>query len=78
MTVYVKITTYDNMKIFFRQLHCSYHCIQVLSARVLLFMTQSDQVQDELLQEQQLRILAATLDSTHDPVSNYEIFDKIV
>lgn len=52
-----------------RLLHCSYHCLQVLSGRVLLFMTQNEDVQNELLQEQQLRILAATLDLTHDPVS---------
>lgn len=34
-------------------------------------MTQNEDIQDELLQEQQLRILAATLDVTHDPVRWY-------
>ncbi|KAK7598071.1 hypothetical protein V9T40_006306 [Parthenolecanium corni] len=50
-----------------RSLNCSYHCLQLLSGRVLVFMTQNEDIQDELLQEQQLRILAATLDVTHDP-----------
>jgi len=53
---------------FYRLVSCNYHCLQVLSGRVLLFMTQNEEVQNELLQEQQLRILAATLDLTHDPV----------
>lgn len=36
-------------------------------------MTQNEEVQNELLQEQQLRILAATLDLTHDPVRKITI-----
>lgn len=49
--------------------HCSYHCLQILAARALLFMVEGAAVQMQLAQDQQLRILAAALDSTHDPVS---------
>lgn len=49
--------------------HCSYHCLQLLAARALLFMVEGAAVQQQLAQEPQLRILAAALDSTHDPVS---------
>ncbi|XP_065340527.1 uncharacterized protein LOC135939859 isoform X4 [Cloeon dipterum] len=47
--------------------HCSYHCLQLLAARALLFMSKSSSVQDQLVQDPQLRILIAALDSTHDP-----------
>uniref|UniRef100_A0A8D9BY52 Phosphoinositide phospholipase C n=2 Tax=Cacopsylla melanoneura TaxID=428564 RepID=A0A8D9BY52_9HEMI len=47
--------------------HCSYHCLQILAARVLLFMVENMSVQDQLSQEPQLKILCAALDSTHDP-----------
>ncbi|KAL1122757.1 hypothetical protein AAG570_003084 [Ranatra chinensis] len=47
--------------------HCSYHCLQLLAARALLFMVEGTTVQAQLAQEPQLRILAAALDSTHDP-----------
>ncbi|XP_069678763.1 uncharacterized protein [Periplaneta americana] len=47
--------------------HCSYHCLQILAARALLFMVEGPAVQTQLAQDQQLRILAAALDSTHDP-----------
>ncbi|XP_049947698.1 uncharacterized protein LOC126455984, partial [Schistocerca serialis cubense] len=47
--------------------HCSYHCLQILAARALLFMVEGPSVQAQLAQEPQLRILAAALDSTHDP-----------
>ncbi|BET01584.1 phospholipase C [Nesidiocoris tenuis] len=47
--------------------HCSYHCLQLLAARALLFMVEGATVQSQLAQEPQLRILAAALDSTHDP-----------
>ncbi|KAF6199507.1 hypothetical protein GE061_007533 [Apolygus lucorum] len=47
--------------------HCSYHCLQLLAARALLFMVEGTTVQSQLAQEPQLRLLAAALDSTHDP-----------
>ncbi|XP_046688497.1 uncharacterized protein LOC124374291 isoform X3 [Homalodisca vitripennis] len=50
-----------------RYRHCSYHCLQILAARALLYMTEGNSVQGQLSQEPQLRILAAALDSTHDP-----------
>lgn len=49
--------------------HCSYHCLQLLAARALLFMVESPRVQQQLAQEPQLRIISAALDSTHDPAS---------
>ncbi|KAG8323632.1 hypothetical protein J6590_001352 [Homalodisca vitripennis] len=39
----------------------------ILAARALLYMTEGNSVQGQLSQEPQLRILAAALDSTHDP-----------
>ncbi|XP_064469144.1 uncharacterized protein LOC135383352 [Ornithodoros turicata] len=47
--------------------HCSYHCLQIMSARVVLFMSQNSQVQSKLIEEAHLKILANALDSTHDP-----------
>ncbi|XP_023235323.1 uncharacterized protein LOC111634715 isoform X2 [Centruroides sculpturatus] len=47
--------------------HCSYHCLQVLSARSLLYISQSEDGQKKLMQDGHLRILVAALDSTHDP-----------
>ncbi|KAF4517553.1 hypothetical protein B566_EDAN005117 [Ephemera danica] len=47
--------------------HCSYHCLQLLAARALLFMAKGPAVQAQLAQDPQLRILIAALDSTHDP-----------
>ncbi|RZF45199.1 hypothetical protein LSTR_LSTR009970 [Laodelphax striatellus] len=49
----------------FRQ--CSYHCLQLMATRVLLFMVETPSVQTQLVQEPQLRILTAALDSTNDP-----------
>jgi hypothetical protein len=43
--------------------------LQILAARALLFMVEGPEVHTQLAQDQQLRILAAALDSTHDPVS---------
>ncbi|XP_075223466.1 1-phosphatidylinositol 4,5-bisphosphate phosphodiesterase epsilon-1-like isoform X4 [Lycorma delicatula] len=47
--------------------NCSYHCLQLMATRVLLFMVESTTVQAQLIQEPQLRILTAALDSTNDP-----------
>uniref|UniRef100_A0A2S2NSK1 Uncharacterized protein n=1 Tax=Schizaphis graminum TaxID=13262 RepID=A0A2S2NSK1_SCHGA len=52
-----------------RSSQCSYHCLQILSARTLLFMSLNDDVKSELVKEPQLKILAASLESTNDPVS---------
>ncbi|KAL1439330.1 hypothetical protein MTO96_010351 [Rhipicephalus appendiculatus] len=47
--------------------HCSYHCLQILSARAVLFMSQNTDVQNKLVEEAHLKILVNALDSTHDP-----------
>ncbi|KAM7284057.1 hypothetical protein ISCGN_001160 [Ixodes scapularis] len=47
--------------------HCSYHCLQIMSARVILFMSQNAEVQHNLVEEAHLKILINALDSTHDP-----------
>jgi len=60
---------YKHLCNYCRWRHCSYHCLQILAARALLFMVEGPAVQLQLAQDQQLRILAAALDSTHDPVS---------
>ncbi|XP_076341491.1 uncharacterized protein LOC143242036 [Tachypleus tridentatus] len=47
--------------------HCSYHCLQIMSARILLYMCQSEEVQERLTEDGHLKILIASLDSTNDP-----------
>lgn len=56
-----------------RSSNCSYHCLQILSARTLLFMSLNEEVKSELVKEPQLKILAASLESTNDPVSTIPI-----
>ncbi|XP_050529538.1 uncharacterized protein LOC126899057 isoform X2 [Daktulosphaira vitifoliae] len=50
-----------------RSSQCSCHCLQLLSARTLLFMSLNENVKSELAKEPQLKILAASLDYTNDP-----------
>lgn len=46
---------------------CSYHCLQILSARVLLLLAQSDNSRTQLMEEVQLRMMVDALDYTLDP-----------
>lgn len=46
---------------------CSYHCLQILSARLLLYMAQSAVSRDQLMKEAQLRMMVEALDYTLDP-----------
>nr|XP_045618556.1 uncharacterized protein LOC123770570 isoform X4 [Procambarus clarkii] len=46
---------------------CRSHCLQILSSRVLLFMTHCPAIQSQLVEENRLRSLVAALDTTHDP-----------
>ncbi|XP_050438662.1 uncharacterized protein LOC126844474 isoform X2 [Adelges cooleyi] len=50
-----------------RSSQCNSHCLQILSARTLLFMALNEDVQCKLAEEPQIKVLAASLDSTHDP-----------
>ncbi|VVC34658.1 Hypothetical protein CINCED_3A005174 [Cinara cedri] len=50
-----------------RSYQCSYHCMQILSARALLFMSISDESKCELMKKPHTKILAASLESTNDP-----------
>ena len=50
-----------------RMRQCSYHCLQILSGRVLLFLAQTTHSRDQLIQEAQLRMLIEALDYTLDP-----------
>ncbi|KAG7167927.1 hypothetical protein Hamer_G018350, partial [Homarus americanus] len=45
---------------------CRSHCLQILSSRVLLFMTHCPAIQSQLVEENRLRSLVAALDTTHD------------
>ncbi|GFY47578.1 1-phosphatidylinositol 4,5-bisphosphate phosphodiesterase epsilon-1 [Trichonephila inaurata madagascariensis] len=46
---------------------CSYHCLQILSGRALLYCCHLETVQSKLMEEAHLKILVSALDSTHDP-----------
>lgn len=46
---------------------CSYHCLQILSARLLLYLAQSAVSRDQLMKEAQLRMMVEALDYTLDP-----------
>lgn len=47
---------------------CSYHCLQILSARLLLYMAGSSALsRDQLMKEAQLRMMVEALDYTLDP-----------
>ena len=46
---------------------CSYHCLQILGARLLLFLAQTTHYRDQLVQEAQLRMVVEALDYTLDP-----------
>ncbi|KAG8182202.1 hypothetical protein JTE90_004139 [Oedothorax gibbosus] len=46
---------------------CSYHCLQILSGRALLYCCHLAAVQAKLMEEAHLKILVSALDSTHDP-----------
>ncbi|CAG7724464.1 unnamed protein product [Allacma fusca] len=50
-----------------RRRTCSAHCLQLLSARLLVFLAHSPTVQKSLVSEAPLRIFIAALDATHDP-----------
>jgi len=59
---------------FHRRRTCSAHCLQLLSARILVFLVHAAAVQKSLVSEAPLRILIAALDATHDPVITFSIF----
>ena len=46
---------------------CSYHCLQILSARLLLFLAQTVHSREQLMEEAQLRLVVEALDYTLDP-----------
>ena len=52
-----------------RQRHCTHHCLQILSARVLTIMCHSAHVQHKLVTRGHLKMLVEALDPNHDPVS---------
>ncbi|CAL1528799.1 unnamed protein product, partial [Lymnaea stagnalis] len=50
-----------------RQRHCTHHCLQILSARVLTLMCHSAHVQHKLVTRGHLKMLVEALDPNHDP-----------
>ncbi len=46
---------------------CSYHCLQILSARLLLYLAQSATSRAQLMEEAPLRMMVEALDYTLDP-----------
>lgn len=49
--------------------HCTHHCLQILSARVLALMCHGQTVQHKVVSDGHLKTLVEGLDPNHDPVS---------
>ncbi|KAL8616522.1 hypothetical protein ACOMHN_036554 [Nucella lapillus] len=47
--------------------HCTHHCLQILSARVLIVMCHSPHVQHQIVSAGHLKPLVEALDPNHDP-----------
>ncbi|KAH9518384.1 hypothetical protein Btru_016606 [Bulinus truncatus] len=54
-----------------RHRHCTHHCLQILSARVLTLMCHSAHVQHKLVTRGHLKMLVEALDPNHDPAECY-------
>lgn len=48
--------------------HCTHHCLQILSARILAIMSHGHQVQNRIVADGHLKTLVEALDPNHDPV----------
>lgn len=49
--------------------HCTYHCLQILSARILAVMCHGPNVQHKIVTNGHMKTLVDALDPNHDPVS---------
>lgn len=49
--------------------HCTHHCLQILSARILTVMCHGPRVQQKIVLDGHLKTLVEALDPNHDPVS---------
>ncbi|XP_052101647.1 uncharacterized protein LOC127735503 isoform X2 [Mytilus californianus] len=47
--------------------HCTHHCLQILSARILAIMSHGHQVQNRIVTDGHLKTLVEALDPNHDP-----------
>lgn len=57
-----------NISIFHHRCrNCLYHCLQILSARAILYTSQNDDAQKRLIEEGPLKVLISSIDSTNDP-----------
>ena len=54
--------------------HCTHHCLQVLSARVLTVMCHGNSVQHKVASETHIKTFVDSLDPNHDPVSIRFVF----
>lgn len=50
--------------------HCTHHCLQILSARVLTVMCHGSHVQSKLVTDGHVKTMVDALDPNHDPVSS--------
>lgn len=53
---------------------CTHHCIQILSARILVVMCHGPNVQHKVVADGHVRTLVEALDPNNSPVSRYLIF----
>jgi hypothetical protein len=52
-----------------RMRHCTHHCLQILSARILTVMCHGINVQHKVINDGHIKTLIEALDPNHDPVS---------
>ena len=48
--------------------HCTHHCLQILSSRILTVMSHGAHVQKKMVSDGHIRTLVEALDPNHDPV----------
>ncbi len=58
--------------------HCTYHCLQILSARILTVMCHGNCGQHKVVNDGHIKILMESLDPNHDPVSIHIHFPNLL
>ena len=59
--------------------HCTHHCLQILSARVLTVMCHGNSVQHKVVNDGHIKTLVDSLDPNHDPVSTkYQLYWTLI
>jgi len=57
--------------------HCTYHCLQILSARALALMCHGSTGQHKVVNDGHIKTFVEALDPNHDPVSNDSFINPV-